>query len=89
MSLQISLNTTSPQAICRLPQLLALTGLGRSSVYARLDPRSRYFDPSFPRSVPLHGPCQKRGAVGWPLGEVLAWLEAQAAKRTPQGSYHG
>lgn len=89
MSLQISLNTTSPQAICRLPQLLALTGLGRSSVYARLDPRSRYFDPSFPRPVPLHGPCQKRGAVGWRLSEVWAWLDAQAAKRESKGAHHG
>ena len=89
MSLQISLNTTSPQAICRLPQLLALTGLGRSSVYARLDPRSRYFDPSFPRSVPLHGPCQKRGAVGWRLSEVWVWLDAQAAKRESKGAHHG
>ncbi len=89
MSLQISLSTTSPQAICRLPQLLALTGLGRSSVYARLDPRSRYFDPSFPRPVPLHGPCQKRGAVGWRLSEVWAWLDAQAAKRESKGAHHG
>ena len=89
MSLQISLSTTSPQAICRLPQLLALTGLGRSIVYARLDPRSRYFDPSFPRPVPLHGPCQMRGAVGWRLSEVWAWLDAQAAKRESKGAHHG
>ena len=89
MSPKISPNTTASQAICRLPQLLQLTGLGRSSIYARLDPRSRYYDPSFPRPVPLHGPCQMRGAVGWPLGEVLTWLEAQAAKRTHQGAHHG
>ena len=88
MSPKISPNTTASQAICRLPQLLQLTGLGRSSIYARLDPRSRYYDPSFPRPVPLHGPCQMRGAVGWPLGEVLTWLEAQAAKRESKGAHH-
>ena len=89
MRATISPNTTSPQAICRLPQLLQLVGLGRSSIYARFNPRSRYFDPSFPRPVPLHGPCQMRGAVGWRLGEVLAWLDAQAGKRTQQGAHHG
>ena len=73
--------TISPLASCRLPVVKYLTGLGRSSIYARLSPTSLYFDPTFPRPFPLFGSGQTRGAKGWRLSEIIGWLDAQAAKR--------
>lgn len=71
----------NPHLTCRLPAVSLLTGLSRSSIYARLNPGGAYFDPTFPRPFPLFGSAQGRGAKGWRLGEIMAWLDAQAAKR--------
>ena len=71
----------SAQTTCRLPAVQQLTGLSRSSLYARMSPKSAYFDATFPRPFPLFGSGQTRGAKGWRLIEVLSWLDAQASKR--------
>lgn len=73
--------SVSPYLTCRLPAVMRLTGLSRSSLYARLNPTSAYFDSTFPRPFPLFGSAQSRGAKGWRLMEILSWLDAQAAKR--------
>ncbi|SPJ31473.1 helix-turn-helix transcriptional regulator [Falsiruegeria mediterranea] len=48
------------------------TGLSRSSLYAKLDPNSRYFDPEFPRPLRLG-----IRAVGWRESEIVAWMESR------------
>lgn len=65
--------------LLRLPEVLRLTGYKRSTIYGKTDPRSRQFDPTFPRRVRLsqHG----RGAVGWFESEILAWVESRGAAR--------
>lgn len=70
-----------PSAACRLRDVVTLTGLSRSTIYGRLCKKSPYYDPSFPRPFPLFGGTQRRGAKGWRLLDVQAWLDAQAAKR--------
>ena len=48
------------------------TALSRSSIYARLDEKSKYYDPSFPRPIKLG-----KGAnppVAWVESEVDAWI---------------
>jgi predicted DNA-binding transcriptional regulator AlpA len=50
--------------ILRLAQVMALTGLCRSAVYAL---------PTFPRSVKIGG----TRACGWFSTDVDAWIEAQ------------
>ena len=53
--------------ILRLPEVLALTGLSKSTIY-RLMPVGE-----FPQSVKLGG---SRGrAVGWLESEVYAWID--------------
>ncbi|ARL38798.1 hypothetical protein BOC49_20800 [Burkholderia pseudomallei] len=63
--------------VARLKRVCELTGLSRSSVYYRMDPRSRYYDETFPRSFSLSSTAN--GAIGWNEEEVLAWVAAQAA----------
>jgi prophage regulatory protein len=50
----------------RLPEVLRLTGLSRSTVY-RMEARG-----DFPKRRQLG-----IGSVGWNFGEVLAWLESR------------
>ncbi|MGE0082446.1 MAG: AlpA family phage regulatory protein [Thiohalomonadaceae bacterium] len=48
----------------------------RSSIYARMDAKSPYFDPTFPRPVPLGG-----RSVGWVEAEIDEWVEARINAR--------
>lgn len=73
-------SSTSPnKRIVRLPEVQRMTGLGRSSVYMRLDSRSPYFDASFPCPIELGG-----RARGWLVAEVEAWIESRPRVRNDQ-----
>ncbi|GLR34511.1 helix-turn-helix transcriptional regulator [Shewanella decolorationis] len=66
------MNTTlTSNSIIRLKTLVQLTGLSRSTIYDKLNPKSPRFDPLFPRKV-----CLGARAVGWYFGEVEAWLKS-------------
>ncbi len=56
--------------IIRQPEVLALTGFKRSTLYNRLNPKSPWYDPQFPRPIRL---SPTSGIVGWYLSEVLTW----------------
>jgi prophage regulatory protein len=58
----------SPATILRLPQVEAMTGLKRSSLYAAIA------EGRFPRQIQL-GPR----AVGWLASEIDAWIAARIA----------
>jgi predicted DNA-binding transcriptional regulator AlpA len=64
--------------VARLPRVIELTGLGRSSIYNRMDSRSRYYDPTFPRCFSLS--TGDTGAVGWDEEQVTAWVATQATR---------
>lgn len=64
--------------VARLPRVIELTGLGRSSIYNRMDSRSRYFDSTFPRCFSLS--ASESGAVGWDEEEIKAWVAARASR---------
>lgn len=71
----------SPPKILRLKQVLALTGLGRTSIYNRLNPKAKSYDPAFPRPVRLSNCPGKRGAIGFLESEILAWIDSRVAAR--------
>lgn len=73
-------NSISTKGTVRLPELKLLTGLGRSTIYARLDPKNRGYDCEFPRPIALGG-----RARGWHLAEVEAWLASRPRIRVIQG----
>lgn len=64
--------------ILRLPEMKARTGLSRSAIYDRMNPKSPRYDPNFPKNFSLGG-----SATGWFANEVDAWLErcAQEARK--------
>ncbi|OHV00453.1 hypothetical protein BLA34_12360 [Ralstonia solanacearum] len=64
--------------VVRLPEVEALTGLGRSSIYNRMDERSPHYDPTFPRQFPLGQTVGS--AVGWDAAEIEAWVAAQTER---------
>ncbi|MGL6356371.1 helix-turn-helix transcriptional regulator [Aeromonas veronii] len=55
--------------VIRLKELTRLIGLSRSTIYDRMNPKSKRFDPSFPRPIKLG-----LASVGWYLSEVMAWI---------------
>lgn len=63
-----------PDTILRERQVILASGLGRSSIWAYANPRSRYYDPNFPKPIRLGV-----RAVGWRASEVFRWIAA----RTP------
>lgn len=63
--------------LIRLPEVKALTGLSRSSIYQKINPKSPYHDKLFPRPVSLAS--VSRGAVAWVDHEVQNWLRLRIA----------
>lgn len=59
-----------PKAVIRLDKLLGLLGVSRSTVYLRINPESKYYDPMFPKSIRLGAK-----SVGWILADVYAYIE--------------
>ena len=50
-----------------------ITGLGRTARAERRNPRSKYYDPSFPKGVQLGG----ANSVRYVESEVMAWVKAK------------
>lgn len=65
--------------VVRMNHLKELTGLSRSTIYNKMDPKSPSFDADFPKQIRLG-----RGAVGWLLDEVHEWLEKRMRQRDGQ-----
>ena len=66
--------------ILRRKQLEERIGIKRSSIYDKLDPKSKNYDPTFPRTVSLGA-----RSVGWYEHEVETWL-ASRQRSTKGGS---
>lgn len=66
--------------ILRLKQLKEKTGLSGSSVYNKLNPRSKYYDETFPKPIRL-GATSISGSVGWIESEIEAWLASRPRTR--------
>ncbi|EEM8097722.1 hypothetical protein CMV52_05185 [Klebsiella pneumoniae] len=64
--------TTQPITIIRLPGVLKRIGIGRSTVYDWMNPKSPRYDPTFPRPIQLG---QK--AVGWRESDLNHWLSSR------------
>jgi len=58
--------------VLRIKQVCALTGLSRSSLYAKISRNCKQFDSSFPRPFKLGA-----SAVGWNQAAVITWIKQQ------------
>lgn len=61
----------------RLPEVLHILGIGKSSWYQRLNARSPSYDPSAPQPFKL-GNSERSPSVWW-HSEIIAYLETRAA----------
>ena len=61
---------TQNKRVIRLREVMRITGLSRSSIYAMMDAGE------FPKQVRLG-----LRAVGWLESEIYEWIESRAAKR--------
>jgi len=66
-----SVSPTELNVILRITQVQARIGLSRSSIYLRLDPKSPFYDDTFPKPVRLG--VNSRGFI---QSEVDAWIES-------------
>ncbi|WP_351189847.1 AlpA family phage regulatory protein [Shewanella sp. TB4-MNA-CIBAN-0142] len=75
-------NNITDQVI-RLKDVILITGLSRSTIYAKQNPKSKWFDPLFPKKISLGA-----RAVGWLKQELEAWL-SEMINKSISGSDHG
>ncbi|ENV33284.1 helix-turn-helix transcriptional regulator [Acinetobacter gerneri] len=63
--------------ILNIKQLIEITGLSRATIYSLLDPKSKYYDASFPQQINLTS-----NRVGWVAQEINYWIDSKIAQRT-------
>jgi len=70
-----NITENQPVQIIRLPKLIETCGLSRSTIYEKMNPKSKRYDPKFPK--PLHLGVS---AVGWLQHEINDWLISKKHK---------
>lgn len=73
--------------VLRLKQVQERLGLGRSTIYDRMNLKSPRYDSTFPRPIKLGVT-----AVGWLEADINSWIDARIAAgwcSTPDVSSHG
>jgi len=71
---------SSARKILRLKQVIERTGLARSTIYDRMDPKSSRYDQSFPTAIKLNANAtNSTGAVGWLESSIDQWIEQRCA----------
>ena len=66
--------------VCTMSNLVKIICISRSMVYEKLNPRSRYHDPRFPKPFAMEGRRKY-----WILSEVHSYIADMAAKREMGG----
>lgn len=59
-----------PFRVVRMQKVKEMTGLAHSTLFAKYDPSSPCFDPTFPKRVRLG-----LRSVGWIESEVMDWVQ--------------
>ena len=78
------MNISHPyNAIIRLKELIILIELSRSTIYDKQNPKSKRYDPNFPKRIKLGA-----RAVGWRRADVNSWLDSMINKSI-SGDDHG
>ena len=72
------------KCLLRIREVSLRTGLSCSSLYNRLNSKSKYHDPSFPRQLKLNAlGSPNGGAVAWDADEIDAWIVQRMDLRQP------
>ena len=62
--------------IFNIKAVIEITALSRSTIYEMMNPKSKYYDSTFPKPVRL-----TEIRVGWVSQEIYDWLELKIAQR--------
>jgi prophage regulatory protein len=65
---------TQPIRFIRLPELLKLVSMGRSTLYDKLDEKSKRYDSTFPK------PIKDGRRVMWVEHEIYEWIHSLIEK---------
>ncbi|MIB44050.1 AlpA family phage regulatory protein [Escherichia coli] len=68
----VSAQKTHSLRILRMTELTAILGISRSSIYEKLNPKSRYYDAEFPKPVRLGA-----ASVGWRFTAIDEWIASR------------
>lgn len=68
--------TQTPAVIIRMPDLVRMLGIRRSTIYKRLAT-----DPTFPRPVSLSDSNARGAPIGFVLSEVQTWISKKIEHR--------
>lgn len=60
-----------PMCVIRLPKLLSILGISRSTVYLKINQTSKYYDKDFPKPIKLG-----EKAIGWINQDVMEYIES-------------
>jgi prophage regulatory protein len=71
------MNTIQKMSLSKCPEVEVITGLKRSSIYARLNPNCKQYDPKFPKPISLS--VTGKGSVAWVTSELIIWVEGRIA----------
>ncbi len=66
------MNNPTVKSLLRLPDVCNMTGMSKSTVWNKLNPKSKYFDKDFPKQIKISG-----NIVAWSAEEVQAWIDAK------------
>ncbi|EFF9719661.1 AlpA family transcriptional regulator, partial [Escherichia coli] len=64
----------TPSRILRMAELTRLLGISRSTIYVKINPASKYHDPTFPKPIRLGS-----ASVGWRASAIDEWLMLHTA----------
>ncbi|MCU4582484.1 AlpA family transcriptional regulator [Acinetobacter gyllenbergii] len=76
MNATLTQTTFVMNRIINIKQVIEFTGLSRATIYSLLDPKSDYYDSTFPKQVRL-----TTNRVGWSAFEIDEWIESKLAQR--------
>lgn len=65
--------------VLRLKAVLERIGVGRSTAYDWMNPKSPRYDATFPRSIKLSGGRDGCGAIGWIESDINNWIDSRIA----------
>jgi prophage regulatory protein len=60
--------------VLRTKPMTEKSGVSRSSAYNKINPASKYFDPSFPKPIRLGA-----RSIGWRESEIDTWIASRDA----------
>lgn len=71
-----SKTTTTPLKILKIDEVLKMTSLSRATHFAKLNEKSKSYDPDYPKPLKLGA-----RSVGYVEQEVINWLQAKMEAR--------